>query len=205
MRAYQTVNEETGEVKDKFLYFPGMPKGYRFDARTGQFNIEGKKPLLDKKGSPVKNFTFQPISFRFFTDQMFGRERVERWIEIFFADERGHISAIMFNGTNVEPFETLLRTECLYEGITLTDLVITATPTQVTSKKDPSKSWYVVELTSDLADEEVTKQLSQFDEDFKIFRKETVNDNAVLGLVKSHYFEGVLALEPSSEKEAINQ
>jgi len=192
MKNYESVNTATGEITSKFSYFTGQPKEYRFDARLGQFNLNGTKPLLDKSGKPVKSFTFQPIAYRFFTAQMFGRERVEKWFEVFFADEKNHVSGVMFNSTNVEPFENLMLTDCLYEGLTLCDLIITATPKEVVSKKDPNKKWFVCELSSELADTEKVIALQEFDADFKVFRKDSVKDNFELGLIKSHYFENLV-------------
>lgn len=185
LRAYQTVNEETGEVKDKFMYFPGMPLEYRFDARLGQFNIGGKKPILDKKGMPVKNFTFHPLAFRMFKGKLFGRENEEAWIEIFFVDDKRRVSVIMFNSTNVEPFQNLIVTDCFYEEKKLTDLIVTCTPKEVQGEKG---SWYICELSTDYAEPEDIEELKQFDEDYKVHRLDTIKEGLTPVLTESQFF-----------------
>ncbi len=199
MKSYEKVNEETGEVTNKYLYFHGMTKDYRFDARgNGSFNINGKKPLLDAKSMPVKSFTFQPIEFRIFTADMFGRGRIEQWIEFLFVDPKNIIASICFNSTNVEPFEQLMKEECIYEGLKITDLVITATPQQVTSKKDPEKKWAIVSLTSELANPENVIEMTEFCNDFKPFNKDLAKYPCVITMSKSAYydsFEDVLKIE----------
>lgn len=35
LKPYQKVNEDTGEITNKYKYLPGRPKQYRFDAKEG--------------------------------------------------------------------------------------------------------------------------------------------------------------------------
>ena len=67
VRLYQVANGETGEITSKYKYLPGSPKNYRFDGRTGNFNLGGVKPL-------GKKLSLQPIAFRFMEDSLFARK-----------------------------------------------------------------------------------------------------------------------------------
>lgn len=190
VKSYQLVNED-GEIQNKFLYFPGQPRDYRFDARSGTFKIGESKPVMNGS-KPAKSFTFQPFAFRKGTAIMFGREKVEKWIELFFVDAKNCVSAILFSSTNVEPFEKFMLEECLYEGLSLTDFVLTATPTEVVSKKDPNKKWFVCKIEGELADKELVSQLEEFDKDNKVFRADSVKDGFDYSMVRSAYFDSIV-------------
>lgn len=189
VKSYQNVSED-GVIENKFLYFDGQPRDYRFDARNGSFKI-GEKFVMD--GSKhAKSFSFQPFAFRKGTAVMFGRDRAEKWIEFFFLDAKNCVSAILFNSTNVEPFEKFMLDECLYEGLAITDFVLTLTPAEVVSKKDPQKKWFVCKVEGKEADKELVKQLEEFDRDFKVYRSDSVKFDFEFTMSKSAYFDAVI-------------
>lgn len=190
VKSYQVVSED-GEIQNKFLYFPGQPKDYRFDARNGNFKIGEHNTIMD--GSrPATSFTFQPFAFRKGTGILFGRDRAEKWIELFFVDSKNCASAILFNSTNVEPFEDFMLQECLYEGLAITDFQITLTPKEVVSKKDPQKKWFVCQVGGKRTDKSLVKQLSDFDKDFKVFREASAKFDFEFSMIKSSYYEEVV-------------
>ena len=147
MKSYQqeTVNKH-GEtvISDIFRYIEGEPKQYRYNSQTGQFNIDGDTPVLDKSGKPIKEFTFQPFVFRIFEDGLFNRNR-EPWAELFFIDALNCVSSIMFNGTTLTELRGVMK-KLIYEGnepLNLCDVVLTIRPEKLTSKNDPTKSWFI--------------------------------------------------------------
>src|SRR3712207_4442785 len=94
IKPYQIIDVHTGEIINKYKYLEGHPKQYRFDAKEGKFNINGTVKLSD-------SFTFQPIAWRIFEDDIMQMGR-KKWAEIFFVDEKQCVCAILFHGWSVE-------------------------------------------------------------------------------------------------------
>lgn len=183
------VDEETGEetLVPKFKYIPGSPRQYRFNGQNGQFNINGERILLDAKGSPITQFSFQPMAWRIFEDNMFGRTRADKWCEIFFVDEKNCVSTIMFNNTTLEEL-TDLAEKLYYDDVTLADIVLTIKPEKVESKKEgENKSWFVGRFSYDFADKDKTIELQEYAKDYPIYRKDTIKETATY-LAKSPTF-----------------
>lgn len=182
MKSYQQeISNAHGEavLVNRFRYIEGEPKQYRYNSQTGQFNIDGDTPVLDKNGKPVKAFSFQPFVFRVFEDGLFNRNR-EPWAELFFIDELNCVSSIMFNGTTLTELRSIFK-KLLYEGTepkTLCDVVLTVRPEKLTSKHDPSKSWYIGRFSFELASVESVRQLAEFAADCPIYRRDTLKQTA---------------------------
>lgn len=72
---FQVLDTETGEVIDKYLYIPGNPKQYRFDAKEGKFSIHYDEN--NRSGGPLEklgySLSFQPIAWRIFSDDILGQ------------------------------------------------------------------------------------------------------------------------------------
>ena len=70
------VDESTGEEtwSNRFRYLPGHPRQVRFDAKAGQFNINGTVPL----GSSI---SFIPLAWRIFQDDILNMGR-KTWAEL---------------------------------------------------------------------------------------------------------------------------
>lgn len=182
MKSYQqeTVNKH-GEtvISDIFRYIEGEPKQYRYNSQTGQFNIDGDTPVLDKSGKPIKEFTFQPFVFRIFEDGLFNRNR-EPWAELFFIDALNCVSSIMFNGTTLTELRGVMK-KLIYEGnepLNLCDVVLTIRPEKLTSKNDPTKSWFIGRFSYQLADPESVQQLAEYAADCPIYRRDTLKHTA---------------------------
>ncbi len=190
LKSYQTitVDEETGEelVADSFIYLPGRPREYRFNAQNGQFNLYGERILLDEKGKPVDYFSFQPISYRFFEDCLFGRTEKEIWAELFFIDKQDCVSVIMFNNTSVAELIRLME-PMHYEKISLLDVVLTVKTEYVRSKKDTSKAWYIGRFSYNISPREVARRYRDYVADVPVFRAETINAHADIKVMSRAY------------------
>lgn len=202
MKSYQIeagTDKETGEVifEDKYLYYEGRPREYRYNAQNGQFNLYGNQILTDKTGKILQSFSFQPIAFRIFDDCLFGRAGSEAWAELFFIDADNAVSAIMFNNTSVSELMRLLE-PLFYQKKNLTDVVLTAKPEKVTSKSDTSKTWYIARFSYELADPEKVQELQEYTADRRIFRAETITPNQFLRLYKNLEQDKTLLAEPEN-------
>lgn len=182
MKSYQqeTVNKH-GEtvISDIFRYIEGEPKQYRYNSQTGQFNIDGDTPVLDKSGKPIKEFSFQPFVFRIFEDGLFNRNR-EAWAELFFIDPLNCVSSIMFNGTTLTELRGVMK-KLIYEGnepLNLCDVVLTIRPEKLTSKNDPTKSWFIGRFSYQFANSETVQQLAEYAADCPIYRRDTLKQTA---------------------------
>jgi hypothetical protein len=188
-KSYQAYNQDadTGEniLADKYLYYEGRPREYRFNAQNGQFNLYGERILMDSKGKPLQAFSFQPIAYRIFEDALFGRADRETWAEIFFIDAQNCVSAIMFNNTSVSELYRILE-PVFYERMTLCDVVLTACPERVTSKSDPTKTWFISRFSYEFADADKVKELNSYAKDRRIFRQETISPTATYRLISSN-------------------
>ena len=94
------VDEDTGEetLEPKIIYIEGRPKIYRFDGKTGRFNLDGKEDLGTE-------FSFQPFAWRLFSGGLFDRKESTQWVEFFFLDADLCVSTIMFNNTSAINFK----------------------------------------------------------------------------------------------------
>ncbi|XAZ81936.1 hypothetical protein A6C57_26565 (plasmid) [Fibrella sp. ES10-3-2-2] len=182
MKSYQhEITNTQGEViiANRFRYIEGDPKQYRYNSQTGQFNIDGDTVVLDSNGKAVKEFSFQPFVFRVFEDGLFNRTR-EPWAELFFIDALNCVSSIMFNGTTLAELRGIFK-KLLYEGNepkTLCDVVLTVRPEKVTSKNDPTKSWFIGRFSYTLADPQTVQALAEYAADCPIYRRDTLKQTA---------------------------
>ena len=99
----EKVDDATGEVAQvpMFRYLPGHPRQVRFDAKAGQFNINGTVPL----GSSL---SFIPLAWRVFQDDILDMSR-KPWAELFFADDKGAICAVLLHGYSAENLYRLIE------------------------------------------------------------------------------------------------
>jgi hypothetical protein len=177
LKSYQEIiiDSETGEevVADKYLYLPGRPREYRFNGQNGQFNLYGERVLMDERGKTLSSFTFQPIAYRFFEDVLFGRTEKEMWAELFFIDSQQCVSSIMFNNTSVSELFRLME-PLHYEKLSLCDVTLTARPERVTSKGDPTKTWYITRFSYEVSQAEKVKEYREYIRDHAVYRAETL-------------------------------
>ncbi|GAA4027929.1 hypothetical protein GCM10022409_09940 [Hymenobacter glaciei] len=167
--AYLTekLNEATGELAQvsRFRYLPGHPRQVRFDAKAGQFNIGGITPL----GSSL---SFIPVAWRVFQDDILNMGR-KLWAELFFADDKGAICAVLFHGYSVENLYRLIE-PLFYDDLTLADVTVKVTAEKKQTTKDgKTATYYIAQFSYETADAAEVAARRDFARDFAIWRAET--------------------------------
>ena len=199
--APQSHNALVPTHEQKYLYFEGRPREYRFNGQNGQFNLYGDRILTDKSGRLLSSFSFQPIAYRIFEDCLFGRSLRELWAELFFVDEDNCVASIMFNNTSVNELYRLLE-PILYERTSLCDVVLTIKPERVQSKNDPSKSWFISRFTYETAKPEQIAEMREFVRTHRVYRNETLTVSAQHKLVSQGYYMAIDPLDDYSLQQA---
>ena len=168
------VDETTGEVTQaaRFRYLPGHPRQIRFDAKAGQFNIGGVTQLGN-------SLSFIPLAWRIFQDDILNMGR-KLWAELFYADDKGAICAVLFHGYSVENLYRLIE-PLFYDELTLADVVVTVQATKKETTKEGKKAtYYIAEFSYAPADPAEVQARQAFARDFPIWREETSTDTAEL-------------------------
>jgi hypothetical protein len=186
----QKKEDLSGE--QKYLYFEGRPREYRFNGQNGQFNLYGDRVLTDASGRLLSTFSFQPIAYRIFEDCLFGRSVRELWAELFFVDSDNCVASIMFNNTSVNELYRLLE-PILYERKSLCDVILRIKPERVQSKNDPSKSWYIARFAYEPAKPELIAEMREYVKTHRVYRGETLTVSAQHKLVSQGYH---MAIDP---------
>ncbi|QJX47847.1 hypothetical protein HMJ29_13195 [Hymenobacter taeanensis] len=166
------VDEASGEVMQvpRFRYLPGHPRQIRFDAKAGQFNIGGITPL----GPAI---SFIPLAWRVFSDNILNMGR-KLWAELFFADEKGAICAVLFHGYSVENLYRLIE-PLFYDELTLADVVVKVTAEKKETVKDGKKATYFIAgFSYEAAAPQEVAARRDFARDFPIWRQETYSTGA---------------------------
>lgn len=181
---YKTQQEPSAaavldESKRRFKYLEGHPRQYRFDAKEGNFNING----ADKLGNTL---TFQPIAWRIFTDNILNMG-TKNWAEIFFVDDKNCVSAVLFHGYSVDNIFRLIE-PLYYDDLTLADVVITAVAEKKENNKiQPKGIYHIATFSYKLGTPERTAELKAFAGSHKIFRQETLTDIANIKTAFNYY------------------
>lgn len=186
MKNYEVANEETGEISSKILYAQGLPKQYRFNGQTGKFNIDGETD----KGNVLE---LVPLAWRVFEAELFGRERVDLWAEIFFVDDENCVSAIMFNNTSVQILQKAFA-KLVYQRLTLSEVKMKITSEQRKNEKAKS-TYHVAVFEFEKADPDYCQMIQEFALDFQIYRADTVTSTQVQQIASKTYFEHKKAVE----------
>lgn len=201
LKSYQelVLDHETGEeiVADKYLYLPGRPREYRYNAQNGQFNLYGERILLDGQGKPLQSLTFQPISYCIFRDTLFERTAEEQFAELYFIDAQNCVSMIMFSNTSVSELLRLLE-PLVYERLSLTDVRLTARAEKVTSKSDPTKSWYIARFSYEIAPDTHKAEYADYVNDYAVYRAEIITPSRKV-LYAPRVFKRILLNEAYAE------
>jgi hypothetical protein len=193
LKPFQTVDTATGEVINKYKYLEGHPRQYRFDAKEGKFNINGTQKL----GS---SFSFQPIGWRIFKDNILGMGQ-KTWAEIFFTDEKNCVSTILFHGYSVEGIFKLID-PLYYDDLSLADVVITATASKRENTKiTPKGVYYLAEFSYSLAPKERTEELKAYALEINLYRQETISDLAEI--TACHNYFNPLACTQEGERKQL--
>ncbi|HEX8530610.1 MAG TPA: hypothetical protein VF646_11325 [Cytophagales bacterium] len=179
VKSYLTLDTSTGELISKYKYLEGHPRQYRFDAKEGKFTLNGNEVV----GS---SFTFQPVAWRIFTDNILNLG-TKNWAEIFFIDDRNCLSTLLFHGYSVDNIYRLIE-PLYYEDLTLAHVVITATAERKENNKiTPKGVYYIAQFSYRLAAPEKVKELQEFVADHKIYRQDTLTDLAQIKVAHGYY------------------
>ncbi len=188
------VDESTGEEtwSNRFRYLPGHPRQVRFDAKAGQFNINGTVPL----GSSLR---FIPLAWRVFQDDILNMGR-KLWAELFFADDKGAICAVLFHGYSVENLYRLIE-PLFYDDLTLADVTVKVTAEKKQTTKDgKTATYYIAQFSYEAADAAEVAARRDFARDFPIWRAETYTANADLRI--QHGYTVPVQDDPTSPEPA---
>jgi hypothetical protein len=179
IKPYQLLNEETGEVKNRFKYMKGMPRQYRFNGQNGRFNLDGS----EDKGTSLE---VVPIAWRVFTAvNLFGRERLEKWVELFFVDAHNCVSSTMFNNTSANVFQELLG-KLMYADLTILEVVLTITSDRRTNTTVNS-TYYIAQFSFKTAEPETISMFTAYAADVPIYREDTVTETENIILASLSY------------------
>jgi hypothetical protein len=197
VRLYQSMDED-GVISSKYKYLTGSPKNYRFDGRTGDFNLGGVKPM-------GKKLSIQPIAFRFMEDALFSRKnditkeiKTEQWCEVFFVDESNAVSYIMFNNSSARSLQKLIES-LFYDDLELTDLVLSISGEK---KENEKGKYFVANFDFEIADKNKVKEYRQLCEDVQIFSRDTITETATIGLCSNSYPVACLPYDEVKELSA---
>lgn len=163
----EKADEATGELiqVSRFRYLPGHPRQVRFDAKAGQFNLNGTVPLSN-------SLSFIPLAWRIFQDDILNLGR-KLWAELFFADDKGAICAVLFHGYSVENLYRLIE-PLFYDDLTLADVVVKVTAEKKQTTKDgKTATYYIAQFSYEAADAAEVSARRDYARDFPIWRAET--------------------------------
>ena len=168
-RAYliEKLDEATGEVAkvSRFRYLPGHPRQVRFDAKAGRFNIGGTVPLGN-------SLSFIPLAWRIFQDDILNMGR-KLWAELFYADDKGAICAVLFHGYSVENLYRLIE-PLFYDDLTLADVTVKVQAEKKETTKDGKKAvYYIAQFSYEAADAAEVAARRDYARDLPIWRAET--------------------------------
>ena len=197
--AYLTekADEATGEVVQvsRFRYLPGHPRQVRFDAKAGQFNINGAVLL----GSSL---SFIPLAWRVFQDDILNMGR-KLWAELFFADDKGAVCAVLFHGYSVENLYRLIE-PLFYDDLTLADVLVTVTAEKKQTTKDgKAATYYIAQFSYAAADPAEVAARRDYARDFAIWRAETHTGKADMRIQHGYTVPATDEAPAEDEPEAL--
>ena len=191
---FETVDTESGEIVAKYLYIEGHPKQYRFDAKEGVFSIHYDENNIEKIGPAL---SFQPIAWRIFSDDIL-KQGLKTWAELFFIDETGCVSEVLFHGFSVANLERLIQ-PLFYNRVKLNEVVLTVNADKRENTKiSPKGVYYIASFTYKPADKEQTDELKDYVETVLLYRRETLTEKAQERVVKNVFNPFI---DPSVEQE----
>ena len=197
--AYLTekADEATGEVVQvsRFRYLPGHPRQVRFDAKAGQFNITGTVPIGN-------SLSFIPLAWRVFQDDILNMGR-KLWAELFFADDKGAVCAVLFHGYSVENLYRLIE-PLFYDDLTLADVLVTVTAEKKQTTKDgKAATYYIAQFSYTAADPGEVAARRDFARDFAIWRAETHTGKADMRIQHGYTVPAIDEAPAEDEPEAL--
>ncbi len=170
IQATPHLDKDSGEVIPA-AYRAGIPRQYRFNASTGNLNLNGEQRIT-KAGETIQ---ILPLSVRIFKDNLFEMGR-KTWTELFFLNRANQVCHTLFHGYSVENLQSL-ESELYYENLALNQVILKITPEQRQNKALNSK-YYIAKFDFEKASEELLNTQQAAIADFQLYRNETVNPEA---------------------------
>jgi hypothetical protein len=168
---------DTNQILDekrmsKIKYLEGSPRAYRFNASTGVLNLNGLQNITQ----PKEHFSFTPVAYRFFEDELFGKEE-KMWLEFFFVNESLQMCSVMFHGFSAASFKQHFADYLYYDSLTPCEVEITVMPEQKTNKALEAK-YFIADFKSKKASPETIEAVRVMSEAIPmIFRDETLKNS----------------------------
>ena len=154
------------ETMKNCLYLEGNPRQYRANAKEGIFNLEGNQPLGNRASLHV-------LAFRIFEDVLFGKPNV--WAEVFFIDEQGKLSSMLFNSYSAKNFQDYQR-KLFYESVPIEQVVTDISWVGKTVVLDDGKkaNYHIAQFSvQEVLEAEVCEVVSEFTRRNKVYREAT--------------------------------
>lgn len=171
--------DDNGEQTANVKYLPGEPRQIRFNAKDGEFNIEGVTPIGPQ-------LTFQPIAWEFFTADILNMG-LKSWVELFYLDEKNRVCAVLFHGYSVEALMQVNK-PLFYDDLTLADIILTVKAVQKENNKiKPKGIYYIAEFTYTMAETQRTHDLKALAAQIAIYRRDTVNYSRLATITSEGY------------------
>ena len=116
--------------------------------------------------------SFIPLAWRIFQDDILNMGR-KLWAELFFADDKGAICAVLFHGYSVENLYRLIE-PLFYDDLTLADVTVKVTAEKKqTTKEGKTATYYIAQFSYEPAAPAAVAARRDFARDFPIWRAET--------------------------------
>ncbi len=149
------TDEDTGlvEKRERLIYMEGDPRIHTFSGKTGRFGLLTTDPLA-KEHKETDSLVIRPMTYRCFTGSVFTNDDPNKqFAELFFVDEKGCISMILFNQSSKYNFINMLRRLGPLQR-PLTELRLTITVEKVTN---PKGNYYAAKFEAEYVDSELEK------------------------------------------------
>jgi len=115
-------------------YLTAIPKKHHFNALNGTFN---------KENESTKTLSFIPTAHQFFEHKLFEKDKPDLYAELYFYDEKGEFSTIMFRNSSAKALRKLCE-ELYYENLRLTQITLNISSTEKISQNN--EKWYLAEF-----------------------------------------------------------
>ena len=191
-----TATQIKSVPESEIKYLPGHPRQYRFDASRGLINLNGETNIT-KKGS---TFTFIPIGFRIFRDDILGMGK-KKWAEFFFLNQSNHVCNLLVHGYSVEQLMKTIE-QMYYDEANLCDVELTLKPVERTNTAAESK-YFIADFSYKLLPQESRDLLQTITSELELWREETFTGDAEVSLQMNFFppINNAVTAEPTANTE----
>jgi len=160
-------------------YLAGSPRSYQFNAGTGVFGIVNGDTLT-KKG---ESFSFIPVAFRVFKDEIFNYGK-KTWAEFFFTNDLGQMCSILFHGYSVENLNKI-TSDLFYDDANLCEVLLTVTPSE--RKNEAAKSsYFIADFGFKVLNKKEKEAVEAIGTGLNIYRESTITGDVKMELSQNY-------------------